>query len=243
MPARLKDTMTPQHHHPRRLLVATTAAGMLTAGLWSAAPALAHDQLLSADPGDGVTLDAAPQELLLSFSGTLITGQGIQNLVRVTDQDGHQWQDGEATVAGSTLAAQLCEGMPNGEYEVAFRVVYSDGHSEEKGYAFTVQDPEGPDSGAPTDGCGVRAAGSPSSSGQSPTTSPSREATTSPGAAETLQAAPSESPTPAEDTVVDDTADQDSTGLPAWVWAAGFGGIAVVVLGLVVAARKAKDLG
>ena len=54
-----------------------------------------------------------------------------------------------------------------------------------------------------------------------------------PGAGETA---------PAEDTVVEDSS-QESAPLPAWVWAVGFGGVAVVVLGLVVAARKAKSLG
>lgn len=241
-PAYPKDTMTPQHHHVRRILTATAAAGMLAAGLGFSTPALAHDQLLSAEPGDGATLDTAPQELLLSFSGNLITGQGIQNLVRVTDEDGNQWQDGEATVSGPTLATQLCEGMPNGDYDVAFRVVYSDGHSEEKAYAFTVDAPDGPDSGVPAEGCGVLAAGNQSSPEQSPTAAPSSEQTAAPGAAETLEAAPSESSFPVEDTVVDDTT-EESGSLPGWVWAAGFGGVAVVVLGLVVAARKAKNLG
>lgn len=233
--------MTRHHPHPRRLLAAAAATGLLASGLWAAAPALAHDQLLSAEPGDGATLQTAPEELLLSFSGNLITGQGIQNLVQVRDQDGHQWQDGAATVTGPTLSAALCDGMPNGDYDVSYRVVYSDGHSEEKQYTFTVQDPNGPDTGAPADGCGVLAAGaSPSSPAgteptqdQGTTTAPSGAESTAPGAGETA---------PAEDTVVEDSS-QESAPLPAWVWAVGFGGVAVVVLGLVVAARKAKSLG
>lgn len=224
----------------RSALTTTAVAGALIAGLWTAAPAAAHDQLLSAEPADGTTLEAAPQELLLTFSGSLITGQGIQNLVRVTDASGNQWQDGDASVTGPTLSAQLCSGMPNGEYDVAYRVVYSDGHSEEKQYAFTVEDPDGPDTGAPADGCGVTAAGAPGSdsptaaASPSPTTATSGSAEASPDAAET----PEDS-----DTVAEDQAGQDAGAVPAWVWAMGFGGVAVVVLGLVVAIRRAKSLG
>lgn len=225
----------PLHHRPavRRSAGAAAAAGLLTAGLWTAAPAQAHDQLLSAEPASGETLKSAPEELLLTFSGNLITGQGIQNLVRVTDDQGHQWQDGEAAVSGPTLSTQLCEGMPNGEYEVAFRVVYSDGHSEELDYSFSVDDPSGPDTGAPSDGCGVTAAQPQQERGT--TRAPSDDESTAPAAEPTSSGA--------DGTVVEDGTAQDEPGLPAWVWAVGFGGVAVVVLGLVVAARKAKSLG
>lgn len=231
----------PRSARCRSAALAAGVAGALAAGLWAAVPASAHDQLLSAEPAESTTLETAPEQLQLTFSGNLISGQGIQNLARVTDGQGNQWQDGEAIVTGPTLSAPLCAGMPNGAYDVAFRVVYSDGHSEEKDYSFTVQDPQGPESGVPADGCGVVAAGATDSatssatatSPASPTTSPATASEASPTAQET---------TAAPETATEDQSGQDAEGVPGWVWAAGLGGVAVVALGLVVAMRKAKNL-
>ncbi|MCY1159566.1 MAG: copper resistance protein CopC, partial [Citricoccus sp.] len=155
---------------PGRGLGGVTAAALLalSAATAAAPPALAHDQLLSTTPEAGATVTAAPDELSLTFSGNLITGQGIQNLVTVTDEAGHQWQDGAAQVAGPGLTSALCEGMPNGDYDVAYRVVYSDGHSEAKQYGFTLEDPSAPDAAAPQD-CGVPNPDAPVSSGEGPT--------------------------------------------------------------------------
>lgn len=248
----------------RRRTTASTLAvsGLLTAGLWSAAPAIAHDQLLSAEPAGSATLEAAPTELSLTFSGNLITGQGIQNLVQVTDAEGNQWQDGDVDVTGPELTVALCEGMPNGDYDVAYRVVYSDGHSEEKEYSFAVADPQGPDAGAPAEGCGVAVAGtgggsdavaSPTATGDdtsaTPPDAPSNGATASGPDAPTSDAgatdgAGSDGGAQATDSpaTVDTSGEESSDGLPSWVWAAGFGGVAVVVVGLVLVARKAKNL-
>ncbi|MDI3330803.1 MAG: copper resistance protein CopC [Micrococcus sp.] len=154
----------------RRGLGGATAAALLalSAATVTAAPALAHDQLLSTTPEAGSTVTTAPAEVSLTFSGDLITGQGIQNLVTVTDGAGHQWQDGDAQVSGPGLTSALCEGMPNGDYEVDYRVVYSDGHSEAKNYGFTLDDQAAPETGAPQD-CGVPNQDAPVSSGEGPT--------------------------------------------------------------------------
>lgn len=145
----------------RRRTLARGLAGASTAALLAlstatiaAVPALAHDQLLSTTPEAGATAQEAPDEVSLTFSGNLITGQGIQNLVTVTDEAGHQWQDGDASVTGPELSVPMCEGMPNGDYEVAYRVVYSDGHSEAKQYDFALDDPAAPQTAVPQD-CGV----------------------------------------------------------------------------------------
>ena len=106
-----------------------------------AAPAAAHDELIRTAPAVGETATTAPSEVSLTFSGELIDGEGIQNLLQVRDADGNQWQSAAGTVDGPTFSAPLCEGLPNGDYEVAYRVVYSDGHSEERSFDFAVDDP------------------------------------------------------------------------------------------------------
>ena len=112
-----------------------------------AAPAAAHDELIRTAPAVDETVTTAPSEVSLTFSGELIDGEGIQNLLQVRDADGNQWQSAAGTVDGSTFSAPLCEGLPNGDYEVAYRVVYSDGHSEERSFDFAVDDPAAPAAG------------------------------------------------------------------------------------------------
>lgn len=251
---------TGRRRSPWTGVAALSAAALLAAG--TAAPAAAHDQLIEAVPGTGTTIVDTPSTVELTFSGNLTTGQGIANLATVTDDAGHQWQDGEATVSGPTLTAELCEGMPNGVYEVDYRVVYSDGHSEEKMYTFTLQDPAAPESGAPTD-CGVpnpdapvssdgtadgttdgaadgaaSDAGSGTSSGDAGSAASTGAATPEP-AADGAEPAEQDATASAEATA--ETA-QDQLGLPGWVWPTAIGGLLVIVLALVLVFRKTKAI-
>src|SRR5699024_12693891 len=82
-----------------------------------------------------------------------LDGEGLTNLICDTDDQGNQWQDGDVTVEGYELAVPLCEGLPQGDYTVTYRVVYSDGHTGEEGFSFTNADPDAPESGSPED-CG-----------------------------------------------------------------------------------------
>ncbi len=178
----------------------------------------------------------------------------------VTDEDGHQWQDGEAEVTGPSLTAALCEGLPNGEYTVDYRVVYSDGHSEEKGYEFTLEDPAAPESAAPED-CGVPNPDAPVSSDASP----GEDGTGADGAGTATDGAGS----PAEDggTAATDPATTAATAEPGtaatdpasgeataensqapagpvagWVWPVAIGGVLVVVVAMLMVFRKARAI-
>ena len=129
---------------------------------------------------------------------------------------------------GSTFSAPVCEGLPNGDYEVAYRVVYSDGHSEERSFDFAVDDPAAPAAGTAPQGCGSAVAGA--------SIAASPEATASQGdaasAAATAQADASDAAQPA-----------DSDALPAWVWVAGIAGLAVLVVAFLLMGRRARALG
>lgn len=123
-----------------RILLGLLAALTLLFGL--TAPAQAHDELIKAVPEDKAELTTAPEEVTLTFSGNLTTGQGIPNVILVRDESDENWADGEAEVDGRNISVALKEGMPNGTYRVSYRVVYSDGHPEEKMYSFTLAAPQ-----------------------------------------------------------------------------------------------------
>jgi methionine-rich copper-binding protein CopC len=210
--------------------------------------------LLSTTPEAGSIATTAPTEVSLDFSGNLISGQGIQNLVTVTDEAGHQWQDGDAQVAGPALTSALCEGMPNGDYEVDYRVVYSDGHSEAKKYGFTLDDPAAPETGAPQD-CGVPNPDAPVSSDQDPTsagagsTDAATGATT--GASSGTEPAPATATAPAADATdpagtPTTEATTESTGIasdvPTWVWVVGVLGVLGVAAAVAFVFRRARAI-
>lgn len=223
----------PRRRGPGR--AARTAAGLtLLPGLVlaGAAPAAAHDELIRTAPVIDETVEAAPDQVALTFSGDLIDGEGIQNLLQVRDADGNQWQAGPGTVDGPEFSAPLCEGLPNGDYRVAYRVVYSDGHSEERSFGFAVDDPAAPAAGTGPEDCGVAAAPA---------------ASTPAGAAGTSAAdagATDAQPEPGTEQGADEAAESADAGtLPAWVWAVGLAGLLVLVAGIVLMGRRARALG
>lgn len=205
-------------------LFALAAAPAAVVGL--AGPAQAHDELLRSTPEAGQRLDRAPEQVSLTFSGELVDGQGIQNLVQVRDADGNQWQAEPGAVDGDTLSATLCPGLPNGEYELAYRVVYSDGHSDERRLDFTLDADDAPAAGTAPQDCGVPAA---DSAGQDTAASAGQDTagaqSVEPGATE------------AQDR---QSAEQ---ALPGWAWPAGLAGVAVIGLAAVLMFRKASALG
>lgn len=171
--------------------------------------AYAHDVLIESEPEIGSTVDTTPTEVRLRFSGTPLSGEGLANLIRVTDAQDNQWQDGEVTVEGYELAVPLCENLPQGEYTVAYRVIYSDGHTGEERFNFTNADPNAPEEGTP-DNCGEA---SDQASTETPDTADANEAQDMSDA--------------------NDTADENSsTSLPGWIWVAGGAGV-VVIAGIV----------
>lgn len=181
--------------------------------------AMAHDELLSSDPEDGATLQDAPEELLLTFSGQ-IAQVGAQ--LQITDEAGTDVADGDPVVQGTDLVQPLSD-IGSGDYEVIWRVTSSDGHPISGAFGFTVEVAEEPAEESVT---------------AEDTTEPATEETTEPVTEEATEDATTdeataeatedvtETTTPATDTVATD----DDGGLPVWVW---------VVVGLAVLALVA----
>lgn len=232
-----REDAAPRRRRAAALTAALSLATAPVAGVALAVPAQAHDELLSSTPEAGTTLTQAPDRVSLTFSGELIDGQGIQNLMQVRDADGNQWQADSGTVDGDTFSAAVCPDLPNGDYELAYRVVYSDGHSEERRLDFTLDAEGAPEAGTVPEDCGVAAEPSGGTAQQSATDA-SQAAEENAPAAEAAEA----SSDPAATTETQDGQTEDP-GLPGWVWAVGLGGLVLVGLAAVLMFRKASALG
>lgn len=190
-------------------LLALGTALLLAMLLALAAPAQAHDSLISSDPEDGATLETSPEAITLTFSADVLE---VSPLVRITDESGTELAEIVPGVEGPTATAQLEEPLPAGTHTVQWRVVSSDGHPIEGTFTLTVeQDAAAP--AAPSDG----------GAGEGPAVSDAGGAESTPEAASTSEATAQAA----------DPAAQDSDGglsMPALL-----GILAVIVVGAAVA--------
>ena len=159
----------------------TGVAVAVAAVLLVAAPAAAHDELVSADPAADAVLTDVPEQLTLTFSSNLLSIDEANSgtAIVVADDAGTDWVDGGPTVQADTVTVALKPGMPDATYTVTWQVVSSDGHPTSGAYAFSVE----------------------TGAGTEPTTGPTAEATLEPVAQPT--ATPTPSATAAEDAAAD----------------------------------------
>jgi len=165
---------------PRRSLSAVLASLLLAlAALFvlPAAPAFAHDELVSTDPPADAVLDALPGQITFTYSADILTEQGTA-VVEVTDADGTSLAEGAPVVSGTDVTQTLA-GAASGPVTVTWRVVSSDGHPIDGTFSFTVN------AATPT----------PTATGSTPTATatPTETATTAPATA-----TPDASATPSE---------------------------------------------
>jgi methionine-rich copper-binding protein CopC len=111
--------------HLRTMVLAaaalTVAAGITLAG---AAPAFAHDELLASSPEPGQVFDTAPAEVTLDFSNDIIE---LGTAIIVVDHHGSDVEVGDPVVVGPSVTASLPAEL-EGDYQVRWRAVSSDGH-------------------------------------------------------------------------------------------------------------------
>ena len=100
----------------------------------SAVAADAHAALKSVTPGDGETVATAPGKVTLEFNEPIGTSFAT---VTVTGPSGDVGR-GRAEVDATTVTQALADGLPGGDYTVAFRVVSEDGHPVSDTTTFTV---------------------------------------------------------------------------------------------------------
>jgi hypothetical protein len=202
----------------RRIAALGAALALAAASLLIvAAPASAHDELVSSDPAADATLPGLPAQLTLTFSGDLLGDAGATE-VQVTDAAGALLADGSPVVAANVVTQPLSAGA-TGAIAVKWRTVSSDGHPISGEYAFTVTAPTTPT--------------------PSPTTSPSATPTPSP----TATTSPSTTPATIAPTAAP-APDQSGGAVLPWIVLVLVG---VAVLGgvvylLVSRARRAREL-
>lgn len=115
---------------------AATATGLLALSL-GFTPAYAHDELVSTNPAADTTLEQAPSELELTYSGDIMDVAGA-NQVRVTNAAGETVTEGEPEVDGTVVTQDLATQETDDAYTVTWRVVSSDGHPIQGTFTYTV---------------------------------------------------------------------------------------------------------
>ena len=128
----------PRLRLPRALAALIASALLVLGGALAAAPASAHDELVSTDPAAGAALAQLPEQLTLTFSGELLADEGATE-VRVTDAAGTLLASGAPAVAGTVVTLPLDPAAAaGGAVTVLWRVVSSDGHPISGQLDFTV---------------------------------------------------------------------------------------------------------
>ncbi|MFE0372619.1 copper resistance CopC/CopD family protein [Streptomyces tendae] len=109
--------------------------------LGGAGPASAHAALSATDPGDGAVLQRAPGHVTLTFSESV----GLRDdSFRVLDPGGHRVRTGatgHAEGRSDTARVALPDGLGEGTYTVAWRVVSADSHPVSGAFTFSVGKP------------------------------------------------------------------------------------------------------
>lgn len=201
-------------HRLVRLAIALCAAFVLVVGhsAFVPTPAHAHDALIDSRPAEGEVLDAAPQELVLTFNAQI---QDLGVAVVVTDPAGESLDTAEPVVSGPDVVLALDPLTDNGEYTVEWRVVSSDGHPISGSFAFRldVEEAAGQTPTAPSP--------SPPQPSETEAASSPGEATASPGSAPSAPSPELSGSTGSEST----GGEEGGSSLPIWI------GLGVVIAG------------
>lgn len=137
--------MTRRSRLPLVILVALAAAlGATVPVLGQAAPAQAHNYLVSSTPKAGETLTALPKDFEVTTNDVLlnIDGNGTGFGLQVTDSAGKYYGDGCVAVEGMVMSTAAALGAA-GSYTVTWQAVSTDGHTVSDSYGFTWQPPTG----------------------------------------------------------------------------------------------------
>jgi methionine-rich copper-binding protein CopC len=111
-----------------RVGVATLAAmliGLFALLLALAAPALAHDELLTSSPADGATLTKLPPTVTLTFEEPPADEFAKMS---VSGPDGALVNSTGPTIVGSQMSVHLKAMTNAGTYVISFRIMSDDGH-------------------------------------------------------------------------------------------------------------------
>lgn len=120
----------------RLAALAVTAFAAMGLSLGSAAPALAHDELVGSSVEVDVATGAA-NAITLSFNNDIMD---VGTEILVTGPGGSDATDGAPIVAGRDVRQPLAAPLAAGDYDVVWRVVSSDGHPIQGAFALLVSE-------------------------------------------------------------------------------------------------------
>lgn len=120
----------------KRALIACLIAG--AAVLVTAAPAAAHNALISSDPKDKSSLEAGPSSVTLTFDQDVQGGEGI-NTISVVDASGGRYEvAGDPTIKDNAVSAKVNALGKAGQYKIGYRILSADGHPVSGELTFTL---------------------------------------------------------------------------------------------------------
>jgi hypothetical protein len=119
----------------RRVIAAGIALGLAVS--LTSTSAGAHDALTDSSPRSGDVLASGPSEITLTFSDRVFEDSAV---VAVSDSESRDWVFGSPAVDDATVTVQLERELPDGEYDVLWRVVSSDSHPISGAFTFRVGD-------------------------------------------------------------------------------------------------------
>ncbi|MET8216102.1 copper resistance CopC/CopD family protein [Streptomyces hirsutus] len=109
--------------------------------LGSAGPASAHAALRGADPGEGSVVKSAPRHITLTFTESVAL---LDDSFRIYSPDNHRVPLDEPEHAdgrSDTARIGLPDGLDDGTYTVAWRVVSADSHPASGAFTFSIDKP------------------------------------------------------------------------------------------------------
>jgi len=113
-------------------------AGALATLALPAAPASAHAVLASSNPIGNSVLQAAPAEVVLTFSESV---RKVPDRIRIIGPDGKRVDEGDARYDGSVVTIPVQQTGAQGTYLVSYRVISADSHPVSGGFTYSVGAP------------------------------------------------------------------------------------------------------
>jgi copper resistance protein C len=120
----------------KRALIAFLFAG--AAVLATAAPAAAHNALISSDPKDKTSLEAGPPSVTLTFDQDVQGGEGINTISVVDANGGHYEVAGDPTIKDNAVSTKVGALGKAGQYKIGYRILSADGHPVSGELTFTL---------------------------------------------------------------------------------------------------------
>lgn len=117
----------------RRLVTVFLLSGMTVVA--TATPAFAHAELIASSPAQNAALDAAPQQVQLTFSEAVTPAD---NPVTIAGPEGAAWTVGTPSLAGAVVTVPVQPTGPAGAYTLTYRVISGDGDAINGTVQFTL---------------------------------------------------------------------------------------------------------